>query len=320
MLNKIELRRISMKAEISKQIELVQILLYLAEEQEKTEQCLNNKAYSKNISNWFETYKNHAAVQITKKLIVENHFFHIRPLKAILNLENILNDDLNELHLWAMETARFARESNFDEFFRTQNAYYTSILKYINSCDFDTWISYIENYFKSNPDEFHLIICPIAGNYGFNIKLREKKIAYTVRCMPYYDEYGNPEWLFDFFAKGIAHEYTHCFVNPIVEQNKELLKNHKQFFETHKNMPKSYNVDYAVINEYFVRAFQIRFMEENHTIFPEFDIHAEYERQRESFIFIDVFVDMLKVFENSGVAFSEFYKQNIEELLSKTKK
>ncbi len=309
-----------MKAEINKQIELVQILLYLAREQEKTVQHLNNKDYLKNISDWFEPYKDHAAVQITKELITENYFFHIRPLKAILNLENILNDDSHELHLWAVATAKFAEESSFDDFFHKQNAYYASILEYINSCDFDTWISYIENYFKSNPDEFHLLICPIAGNYGFNIVLGEKKIAYTVRCMPYYDENGTPDWQFDFFAKGIAHEYAHCFVNPIVEANKELLKNHTRFFKVHKNMPKSYNVDYAVINEYFVRAFQIRFMEENRMLFPQFDISAEYDRQRESFIFIDNFVDMLKVFESSGVSFSEFYTQNIEEILSKSNK
>lgn len=305
-----------MKAKINKQIELVQILLYLAEEQEKTVQCLNNKIYLKNIFNWFNTYRGHSAVQITKKLITENYFFHIRPLKAILNLENILKDDSHELHIWATETEQFVKESDFDNFFRSQSAYYESILKNINSCDFDTWISYIENYFKSNPDEFHLIICPIAGNYGFSVVQGEKKIAYTVRCMPYYDENGNPSWEFDFFAKGIAHEYAHCFVNPIVEECKKLLKNHTHFFEVHKNMPKSYNVDYAVINEYFVRAFQIRFMEENHALFPKFDIPAEYVRQRESFIFIDYFVDMLKVFENSGKTFLEFYTQNIEKLLT----
>lgn len=305
-----------MKAEINKKIELVQILLYLAEEQKKTVQHLNNKAYSKNISDWFETYKNHAAVQLTKKLIAENYFFHIRPLKAILSLESILNDDSHELHLWAVETARFVEESRFDDFFQTQNTYYAYILENINSCDFDTWISYIENYFKSNPDEFHLIICPIAGNYGFNIARGEKKIAYTVRCMPYYDENDNPNWEFDFFAKGIAHEYAHCFVNPVVEENRELLTNHTRFFEAHTNMPESYNVDYAVINEYFVRAFQIRFMEENRMLFPKFDISAEYERQRESFIFIDDFVGLLKVFETGGMTFPEFYKQNIGEILT----
>lgn len=80
-------------------------------------------------------------------------------------------------------------------------------------------------------------------------------------------------------------------------------------------MPGSYNTDYAVINEYFVRAFQIRFMEENRVLFPEFDISVEYERQRKSFIFIDDFVSLLTEFENSRVPFPEFYTENIEKIL-----
>ena len=305
-----------MKVEINQRVELVQVLLYLAEEQETTIQYLENKIYSKRISDWFGAYKDHAAVKITKKLITEDYFFHIRPLEAILNLENILKDDSHKLNLWAQETVRFSKESRFDDFFHTQESYYNGILAYVNSCDFDTWIAYIETYFKSRPDEFHLILCPIAGNYGFYISQEEKNIAYTVRCMPRYDETGKPDGKFDFFAMGIAHEYAHCFVNPIVEGNKELLKNHVHFFEAHKNMLNSYNTDYAVINEYFVRAFQIRFMEENRILFPKFDISVEYERQRNIFIFIDDFVDLLKKFEQSGMTFSEFYTKNIEGILS----
>ena len=305
-----------MKAEINKQVELIQVLLYLAMEQEKTVQHLDNKFYTKSISDWFDSYKDHTAVNITKKLIREKYFFHIRPLKAILNLENILNDDSHELNLWARETVRFAEDSRFDDFFHTQDEYYAWILEYIHSCDFDAWIAFIENYFQSRPDEFHLIICPIAGNYGFNISMGERKIAYTVRCMPKYDENGEPDKRFDFFAMGIAHEYAHCFVNPIVEGNLELIQSHSQFFEAHVNMSQSYNTDYAVINEYFVRAFQIRFMEENSLRFPEFDLSVEYARQRKSFAFIDVFVDCLKRFEIGGKTFSEFYMTNIEDILA----
>ena len=309
-----------MKAEINKRVELVQILLYLAKEQEKTVQYLDNKIYSESISRWFEPHKNHAAVKLTKKLITENFFFHIRPLKAIMNFENILNDDCHELHVWALETRRFAEESGFEAFFRTQNEYYVGILEYVNSCDFDTWVAYIENYFKSKPEEFHLIICPFAGNYGFNISQGESQIAYTVRCMPKYNENGEPDNKFDYFAMGVAHEYAHCFVNPIIESNLELLKNHVPFFEMHTNMPISYNTDYAVMNEYFVRAFQIRFMEENHVLFPEFDISAEYKRQRQSFPFIDEFVILFKEFEECKSQFSEFYPENIEKILSEIEK
>lgn len=303
--------------EINKRVELVQVLLYLAEEQEKTVQYLDNRAYLDSISNWFGPYKDHTAVKMTKRFITEKYFFHIRPLKAILDLENLQNDPSHDLNLWAKETARFAEESGFDAFFHSQNGYYSEILEYVNSCDFDTWIAYIEKYFQSSPNEFHLIICPFAGNYGFSMLRGEKEIAYTVRCMPKYDENGKPDGKFDFFAMGIAHEYAHCFVNPIVEGNTELLKNHAQFFEAHKNMPGSYNTDYAVINEYLVRAFQIRFMEENRLLFPEFDISVEYERQRKSFIFTDDFVSLLKEFENSEVSFPEFYTENIERILNK---
>lgn len=114
---------------------------------------------------------------------------------------------------------------------------------------------------------------------------------------------------------GIAHEYAHCYVNPVVEGNRGLLKDHAFFFKLHKNIPQSYNVDYAVINEYFVRAFQIRFMEANHELFPEFDLSAEYERQRKMFIFIEDFVEFLKKFEKSRTTFGDCYKNSIEGIL-----
>lgn len=56
-----------MKAEINKQVELVQILLFLAEEQEKTVQYLANKVYLQKITDWFEPYKEHTARKLFQK-------------------------------------------------------------------------------------------------------------------------------------------------------------------------------------------------------------------------------------------------------------
>lgn len=87
------------------------------------------------------------------------------------------------------------------------------------------------------------------------------------------------------------------------------------FFAKHDAVPNFYNTDYAVINEYFVRAFQIRFMECNQTLFPGFDIEKEYEYQRKMFLFIDRFLEALREFEVSELTFSEFYLARIETLL-----
>ena len=307
-----------MKAEIKKDIELVQVLLFLAEQQDKTIQCINNKTYTSAISEWFAPYKTRLAIQLTKDLICKENFIHIRPLQAILSLKEITATPGHPLHAWGTAVADFREASGFDAFFESQTDYYHWILDHIASCDFDTWVDFIDAYFRQKTDEFRLIVCPLAGNYGFSMEENGKNVAYTVRFMPKYDENGTPDWNFDFFAKGIAHEYAHCFVNPVVEAHVDLLQKHPEFFTKHKDVPNFYNTDYAVINEYFVRAFQIRFMECNKTLFPSFDIEKEYEYQRKAFLFIDTFVEVLREFEATKVSFSEFYLEQIERLLTET--
>ena len=288
---------------VSEQVELVQVLLYLADRQERVMQHLNSKVYCDAISEFFRQYKSHNAVIMTQTLIDNYNFVHIKPLQAILSLEQIAIEEDHDLYEWACNVKEFISDTDFHAFYLNQSGYYNWILDNLKQCDFDIWISFIEQYFRQKPQEFKLIVCPIAGNYGFNIR----DTAYTVRCMPYYDANRNPGCKFDFFAKGIAHEYAHCFVNPTVEAHKHILKSLATFFRSHQNMSNAYNVDYAIMNEYWVRAFAIRFMEQNQHIFPHFDIKAEYQRQKESFIYIEKFVELLKQFEQTELPFDEFY-------------
>lgn len=318
--------------EINKDIELIQVLLFLTKIQEKTRQQLFNIKYVNSINNYFKEFQTHEAVILTKDLIINHWFTHITPIRAILYLQEILNDnntykDIKEFMLkrnitsdklknWAIAVNKFIVDSNFQAFFLSQNNYYTMIVDMVKSWEYEKWIREIEKYFRNKFHRFKLIICPLNGNYGFILNKPEINTSYVVRCLPYYDKDGNMTWEKEFFAKGIAHEFAHCFVNPIVEDNKGILDNYKLFFDRHTNMLKSYNVPYAVINEYWVRAFAIRFMEINKNSFPLFDIQAEYTRQSEYFIYIDKFVEMLKVYEKSNVTFKEFYLNNISSVLN----
>lgn len=305
-----------MKPEINKQIELIQVLLYLADMQDYTRQVISNKTYCRVIDKYFAPFREHAAVKLTRRKIREEAFFHIRPLCAVLALDALIRDEGDPQHDWALQVQQFIRDTDFDYFFKTQSDYYNWIKQAIGACNFDGWISCIETYFRQKPARFHLIICPIAGNYGFSMPEKRGAVSYVVRCMPYYNEDGIPLWDFDAFAKGIAHEYGHCFVNPVVEAHREILCKYRSFFERHTNIPAAYNVDYAVMNEYWVRAFAIRFMEKNEPFFPAFDITAEYRRQRESFIYIDSFVELLKDFEQCCLPFETYYLRNIENIIA----
>lgn len=304
-----------MKAEINKSIELVQILLLLSQQQNKTFQRIGNKTYINAINQWFAPFKNHPAVQLTREQIIYNNFVHIKPLRAVLLLDSIIEDTDNELHNWSFAVRDFISDADLDGFFESQKTYYKWILDKVELCNYNEWIDFIEQYFRQKPDDFNLIICPLNGNYGFTIDKNGRQTAYTVRFMPKYDENGNYTWEFDYFAKGIAHEYAHCFVNPIVEKHIDILNKHKDFFDKHTDIPNFYNADYAVINEYFVRAFQIRFMELNKNKFPDFDIQKDYLYQKDVFIFIDNFISALKQFEALNINFSEFYIEKIEKIL-----
>lgn len=287
--------------------ELIQILIYLADVKNQTRQNIGNAFYCGKIEDYFDKFKDHPAVSATRERVMNNRFNYIRPHEAAVRFEKILNGR-EELTEWAGLVKRFEEEAGFKNFFGGMSDYYEEILDKIRACSLNEWSDMIERYFKGSAD-FNLIICPLDGNYGFNID----GAAYVVRCQPYYNEKGEMPFSLSGFAKGIAHEYAHCFVNPIVEANAELLKNHRAFFEKHTNMANFYNVDYAVINEYWVRAFAIRFMEKLN--FEDFDINEEYSRQRDMFIYIDRFTDLLKKYEKTDDCFEEFYLANLEKAL-----
>ena len=291
--------------------ELIQTVIYLADVKDKTRQNIGNRFYCEEIDRRFENYRDHAAVSATRKLIRNMNINYTRPHIAAVRFNELLcgNDELTE---WAKQIRQFEDDTDYRSFFSSLSDYFDRILTDVRSCPLNDWKKYVENYFRSVSD-LHLIICPLDGNYGFIVD----GISYVVRCTPYYD--GNKEIPFSAsaLAKSIAHEYAHCFVNPVVEANQSLIETHSAFFNKHTNMPGFYNVDYAVMNEYWVRAFAIRFMEQ--TGFHDFDVDEEYERQRQTFIFIDDFVDALKRYERANVSFEKYYKSNITELLNSIK-
>lgn len=288
--------------------ELIQTVIYLADVRDFTRQNIGNRYYCKAIEHHFEEFKNHASVIATRELVRNRSFNYIRPHRAAVCFDSLINGT-DELTGWAKLIRQFETESDFESFFNEMSDYYDSILKYIRACPINDWKEYIDNYFRDSAD-LNLIICPLDGNYGFV----SDRIAYVVRCEPYYNENGKIPFSESAFAKGIAHEYAHCFVNPVIEANKGSLENYSSFFRLHTNMASFYNVDYAVMNEYWVRAFAIRFMES--IGFDDFDLSEEYSRQRKMFFYIDRFVKSLRDFENSKESFEEFYLSNLSGLSS----
>lgn len=301
-----------MKAEINRNLELVEILLYLADRQNRTEQALKNIYYITKINEYFGKYKSHPAVALTQKLIDEQNFRYIKPIRAILSLDDILNNNTNRLYEWATAVIDFVVVSHFDGFILAMNSYYNMIIKKIQGFDIKKCINFTNYYFKGSNEPFRLMICPFDGNYGFVLD----GILNVVRCLPY-DGDGNIDTVYtNRLIGGIAHEYAHCFVNPVIEKYKDRLHEYKEFFAAHKNMYTYYNVDYAVMNEYFVRAYTFRYMRLFRNDFPDYDEYCnDTEKTKTAFIiYLDKFVEFLIEYEQSNLAFDEFYLKNLHRI------
>jgi len=292
---------------VNPQVELVQVLLYLSQRQGKTFQLLANTAYFSAIQLHFQPVKGHPAVKLTTALIDNNSFIHIRPLEAILQLDNITNDPAHPLHQWGLAVRDFADTGRFDTFFKDQQTYYSRLENTVRAYDIERWLAYTEHFFKKPFNRYNLILCPSAGNYGFVMAVPEPETAYHVAATPCFDEHGAEFWDAAGFAYGIAHEFGHCFVNPVVESHKDKLPALPAFFQSHANMLHAYNVDYAVMNEYFVRAYSVKFMLAHAAEFPDFAIEQVIERHRKTFIHIDAFIRYLDEYEAGGLSFEAFY-------------
>ncbi len=298
---------------VNRNIELVQTIIYLAGG--SPTQCLKNAAYCSALDEWFSKLAEHEAVAYTREMILRDHFTYGRPHMAALRLDELLADDTERYHDWALMVERFADESRFDAFFEKEKPYYNSIVERVNETDFTEWIDWTDKFWSCAHAPTFQVICILDGNYGFSLKRKGRNENFIIRCLPAFNADGEEFWSAGRLANGIVHEYAHTYVNPVVEAHKKVLAKYPDFFGAHTNMMTSYNVDYAVINEYLVRAFTILFLERYR--FEDVTAVAETERHKKNFPFIEDFIELLKEFDGDKNGFEAFYLTKIDEILSK---
>ena len=247
---------------------------------------------------------------MTQQLVDERNFIHIQPIRAIMSLDTIASDKAHDLYSWAMAVQSFRTDTKFDVFFDQNRAYYDRILSKIKPLDIKKCVGFTLSYFKGNGMDLNLYICPFAGNYGFVQSGR----AHVVRCLPYNRDENIAAAHSANFIGGIAHEYAHCFVDPVVEKYKERLDTYNGFFDAHTNMWSCYNVNYAVMNEYYVRAYTRRYIEIFKEDFTDSFFMTYNQNEEEVFPYIDSFVRSLRDYEKSDMSFEDFYLDHLPEI------
>ena len=271
------LRAHAMTADYDERVELISVLCNLADFEEYNMGL--GAAYDQAVADYFAPYREHAAVNMFKRLHHNNGIGYNAPIDFALNLKKVgshyqlqsykIGDERwNNLDLDAVcdTISMFYNDTDFGKFFKSQEPFYSQtcnrftdkVLSLIN----EKW--YPEFYGTAPNETFNVVIGFLTGgcNYGPTVEIPNRPrdvyavLGYVVQpdSTVMFDE--NPEY----YRNLLVHEFNHSFVNPLLTLNEIFYERmsvpaEKLFDRTSTIMSiQSYSTWDCVINESVVRA------------------------------------------------------------------
>lgn len=280
-------------------------------------------------------FSNHEAVKLFKKLEKEYGFTYYRPLNWLLqysdfpklekqrtaiNCGELINkNDTILLEKFRKSLINFYTETNFHSFYIKQRNFYN---KYLSKARKSKTISkipnYLENFYGTKLHSYNVILSPLLHQGGYNLEFKNNKDRMDVYAVigPNGEIEFSPVFDKDFLEKDLMiHEFSHSFVNPLVEKNKDLILSLKpKFFNDslQKSAKEQGYSDWIVVfDEMLVRANTILITRKNYGekdaknlldyelnsgfyLIPQIlEIMEKYETNREKYKTYDVFLSIL---------------------------
>lgn len=320
-------------------IDLFGVISQLAEDKQYTEFLIPK--YNQEVIEYFKAFKDHPSIKFA--IECKNEYLingdapmslavyigpppELEPKFGLSNLPASFDPRWDSTLISNyLENARlFAVESNFINFLDTQKEYKElamgNLKEMLNRVQISQWYNQFFGYY---PDNFRLYLALQNGscNYGYPVTYPGGKVEFvSVLGARFPDNNGIPTYPEDWFLPVIIHEFTHSYINPLIANNQDLLKELGEELlsaQREKMNKHGYNVWNVILQEYIVRACTIKYLEQNigkrqakNNI--NYDIKAgfteitglvklfdDYENNREKFDNIEAFLpEIKKYFEN----------------------
>ena len=306
----------TVQPKVDERTELLSIIFRLAGAKEYMNKDI--PSYSKDIDDYFTSYKGHDAIKFAQKVRTEHGVSYdaVMSLAVALEISDSIRlcKNLSPISIddrWGMENVnrfvsllnKFYFETKFKEFFSSHSALYktaeTRFSRAINDVDF----SWFEKFYGGGTkDNFNLILrIQNRGNYGPKVIFNDKKedlYAIMGRCIA--DSLGQPS-----YSKGIdnivVHEYNHSFCNPLIDAYYSAMKPASaKMYEPVKEIlsAQAYESPETMEYENLVRACVIRYYQRNGVEENVLKLQVAQEVAN-GFIWIDKLVDLLGVYEKN---------------------
>jgi hypothetical protein len=231
--------------------------------------------YKEDIDDYFEGFQNHPAMAQVEGL-VQIGFTHDAPVAFMLHhgpppeLEQkypysdyLITRAEGEENLTAFADVLrdFARQTDFMRFYRAHQALYdTQASEVISLLQEKDYVQGLEDFYGDSRASYGVILPPLfAGGYGITVKTPEGYDIYGVIGPCSLKDNRVTFACLDYLESIILHEWSHSFVNPLVDRNLDHFKQSSHLFDPIEGMMRkqAYPNWRICLYEHIVRACEI---------------------------------------------------------------
>lgn len=324
---------------IDPRLELLAIIQYLS----GSKMVGNSGAYATAIDAWFSEYKDYPVIQ-TFRYMESMGYSHDLPVSSFLLFEDYTckkqsfywDSTSEEMNLKRLEyispeealddfyrlVGEFVLISDFTGFFNSQKEFYRKRVKDAQDVlkNYPDMIAHMIDYYGYSHESYTLAISPLViGGYGpALINLEGGTHAF---CVVDLDFSKMSESEFKQVTSWLFHEFSHSFINPLVEKHWDIFKEGQHIFEqiADKMEKQDYGSWWITVAEHFVRVSDIRLSELYYDIDNSKFLEGEKGR---GFIFISsVYEGILKyevAHKQNGVDYARFFPTMAQYFIDRT--
>lgn len=213
----------------------------------------NMTAYKEDIDNYFGKFKGHPVITIAESLFYAD-FTCDAPVSFMLYLSDppevvqktqysgyLIKRAKGVRHLeeFADALRDFAKKADFMKFYRAHKALYDTLVAEVDSLfEGKDYVAVIEDFYGESRNNYNLILSPLfgtGGGYSHTIKTDEGYDLYAV-LGPCSIKGKRTTFACPRVESIMLHEWSHHFVNPLVDQNFDIFTKSAGLFEPIKEM------------------------------------------------------------------------------------
>lgn len=324
---------------IDPRLELLAVLQYLS----GSEMIIpDSDGYAQSIDTWFADFKSHPVLSRLKSLEKHGYRYDL-PVSSFLCFDGVPFDRetqsrigyAKEMDEERLEKATqggsleefyasvndFVRISDFGGWFESQRPFLEKTVSETASvlASKDDMIRLLIDWYGYEHERYTLVISLLFdGGYGISLMdAQNKNFLYCITCL---DGSNNPAHTLLHLGIMIFHEFSHPYVNPLVDEHFDMIKGRAELFEPIKTKMTmlAYTDWWIAVVEHFVRASATRLMQlflppEAHEASTQWDIN-------QGFIYMDIVFEAVLEYEQArqetGIRYDEYFPRLMQKFAS----